>query len=545
MQQTIVLVLSMLVVIIAATLWQSIRHKKKVYHYVRQRYGQAPQKSYTDKLESIREYWQACAKVLPDYQAVDQITWNDLELDLVFDHLNTTYSSLGSEVLYARLHRLDGPPPEQLIDVLKHDQALRDDVAYFLHGIAKWDYNHVSDYLFDPAAQKTAGFYTWQGFVPVLGLILLPFHSPLGIITITTGFAWNAWTQSRLRLRIEHGISAIAYLSRAIHFGQKLAKRLKSSEPSYAQALQSALEPLKSIPSKLPIQVDNANPLAFLVQYLNYAILLDFTMYNRALQILIKQPQALHRLWETLGDLEIALAIASLEERQTITRPIFQTDHAITAQNITHPLIKEAVPNPVDFTRSTLVSGSNASGKSTYVKAIAISAITAQCLGRVFADQFSMKPGRIITSMAIRDDIHEGDSYFVAEIKSLRRMIEATLSGQTIYLFIDEILKGTNTIERIAASHAMLSFFHEHRVPLIAATHDIELTELQAPFMNNIHFREEVHQDEITFDYQIKAGPTQTTNAINLLKYYDFPTEVTDQAERLADHFKLNRRWSD
>lgn len=545
MQPTYWIIIGVSVIAIVATFWQSIRHKKKVYQFIRERYGQPAQKNYTDKLESIQEYWKKCAQHLPKYKAVDEITWNDLELDLVFDHLNTTYSSVGSEVLYARLHRLDGAVPDELIVDLKADTSLREDVAYFLHGIAKADYNHVSDFLFDPASQKTAGFYTWQGFVPIVGLILLPFYYPAGIVAITLGLLWNIYTQSRLRLRIEHGISAISYLSRVIFFGRKLAGRLQPSQPEFANELKSVIEPLKGIPSQLPVQVDGSHPLAFLVQYLNYTILLDFMMYNRALKLLIKQPQALQQIWEKIGDLEIALLIASLEERQPTAKPVFHDTYSIEADDIVHPLIIDPIPNPVDFSHSTLVSGSNASGKSTYVKAIAISGITSQCLGRAFAKSFAMKRGQIITSMAIRDDIHEGDSYFVAEIKSLKRMIDATQSGRTIYLFIDEILKGTNTVERIAASHAMLKFFHAHGVPVIAATHDIELTELQAPYMRNIHFREEVHENEITFDYQIKQGPTQTTNAINLLKYYDFPERLTDQAEKMADQFKQTRQWSE
>ena len=543
-QPIYMLILIILMVIIGGVVFQAWRHKKKVRRFLRDGFGKAPTKGYTDKLESISEYWKACAKQLPEYRAVDDITWNDLELDLIFDALNTTYSSVGSEVLYSRLHRIDSPDLEELIQAIKADEELRIDIAYYLHGLAKNDYNHASDFLFDPSSQKMAGFKPWQGLLPLVGLAVMPFSFGAGLILTMFSLAFNQWTRSRVNLRVEHGIDAVRYIANAIHFGGKLANVTETDLPEYADQLRQIIAPLKKIPSRLPVRMDPNNPLSGLLMYFNYAILLDFYQYNHALSVLIKHPEAMHQLWEKIGDAEIALVIASMDQRLPTVKPRFHEQHSIMAEDIVHPLIENAVPNPVDFSRSTLVSGSNASGKSTYVKAIAISAITAQNLGRSFAKSFSLHRGRVFTSMAIRDNIYQGDSYFVAEIKSLKRMIDASLEGKPIYLFIDEILKGTNTIERIASSHAMLNFFHQQKVPVIAATHDIELTELQADDMTNIHFREQVSQKEITFDYQIKPGATQTTNAINLLKYYDFPSNLTDQASQMARDFKQTRSWS-
>lgn len=540
--------LTTLIVLVLGTIghfYQKWRYRKRTIRLIKDRFAKPPQKTYTDRMDSIQKYWQTMVQHHPEYRAVDDITWNDLEFDLLFQALNTTWSSVGSEVLYARLHRLDGTNPDELVEAFQ-DETLRTEVAYTLKGLGKVDYNYVNEYLFDPGSQKTVGFFIFQPVLPLLGVALLALSPPLGLLTIALSIIWNTYTRYRVNRQIEHGAASVRYIAQAIVTAQHLAKLLAPTNPAAATRLTDAVRPIRRIPVRMASVVhlsDATNMFAALMNMLNGFFLLDILQYNRALSILVKAPDALAKVWEAIGDIEIGLMITGLDRRLPTTRPVFEDAYRIAADDIVHPLIENAIPNPVDFSSSILVSGSNASGKSTYVKAIALSAITAQNLGRAFAKDFHLKPGRVITSMAIRDNLYQGDSYFVAEIKSLRRMIEIAQTEDTVYLFIDEILKGTNTIERIASSNSLLNWFHAKNILVISATHDIELTELQAGQMTNIHFRETVNQDEIVFDYQIKPGPTQTTNAINLLKYYGFPSEITDQANQMADQFKTTRLW--
>jgi hypothetical protein len=525
---------------IIASLW---RRKRKLRKYIREQFGKEPVGRNTDKLESVRKYWQTCAARFPEYRAIDETTWYDLEMDLFFEAINTTWSSVGSEVLYARLHRLTSSDLEQLIQVFLEKEDLRTEVAYCLHDIGKADYHYAEEFLFDPESQKPVGYRPWQSYLPLAGLAVAPYHLLFGLLIVSIGIAWNIRTRMTYRAQTEYGIEAVRYISGAITRGKKILSLLSKASPDDAVKLRDAIAPLKAIVSIVPLQLGAGDPLSVVLEYFNYTLLLDFNMYNRILSHLIKNPGALHHFWETLWNVEIALVIASMEQRYSMVKPVFHAEHSIIAKDIVHPLVKNAVPNSVDFSMSTLVSGSNASGKSTYVKAIAISAITSQNLHRAFAGSFAMKRGQIITSMAIRDNIYKGDSYFVAEIKSLKRMIEACREGNVVYLFIDEILKGTNTVERIAASHSLLEWFEKKGGLVISATHDIELTELLSGIMKNIHFRETVTDDEILFDYKLKDGPTRTTNAINLLHYYDFPDEIVEPARMRAERFLRKRSW--
>jgi DNA mismatch repair ATPase MutS len=211
---------------------------------------------------------------------------------------------------------------------------------------------------------------------------------------------------------------------------------------------------------------------------------------------------------------------------------------------IYHPLIEKPVENSFVMTRGCLISGSNASGKSTFIKAVAVSAILAQTVNTCLAHRFVMRPALVMTSMAVRDDVTAGESYFVTEIKSLGRILDK-LSEVFCICFIDEILKGTNTAERIAASAATLKYLHGRDCLCAAATHDVELTRMLADKYDNYHFAETVTDEGIVFNYRIRNGPTRTRNAIRLLEFMGFDERIITDAQQMAENFDKTGKWPD
>lgn len=248
-----------------------------------------------------------------------------------------------------------------------------------------------------------------------------------------------------------------------------------------------------------------------------------------------------------MANIESAISVLSYKTllgENNFTYPKFVEKHLINGTNVRHPLVENAIGNSVNADNVFIVSGSNASGKSTYVKSIAINAILSQTIFLAIADQFSLKKGTILTSMAIKDDVENGDSYFIAEIKSLKRLIEDVKKGNISYYFIDEILKGTNTIERIAASSSVISYLHENNSIAYIATHDIELTEIFKDKVENIHFKETIDKNNnIVFDYKLYNGPSQTKNAIKLLEVMNFPKTIVDESNKRVTDFIEKRIW--
>ena len=147
--------------------------------------------------------------------------------------------------------------------------------------------------------------------------------------------------------------------------------------------------------------------------------------------------------------------------------------------------------------------------------------------------------------MAIQDNVLDGDSYFIAEIKSLKRIIRLIEEGKPCISFVDEILKGTNTIERIAASAAMMEWLSSNKGMNVIASHDIELTEMARHAYTNYHFRESIENGNVHFDYIVHPGPSITRNAIKLLELLSYPESITNKANGLAQHFAERREWKE
>lgn len=153
--------------------------------------------------------------------------------------------------------------------------------------------------------------------------------------------------------------------------------------------------------------------------------MIPFISYHFVFNRIKNNEQAAIELWQVLGNLEVAYAI--LNYRQTLpfyTHPEFNESEEVIGEEIYHPLIDDPVANPVQWQRNTLVSGSNASRKSTYVKSVPINCVLSQTINTSLAHHFSMKKGHVLSLMAVEDDVVMGDSYFEAEIKSLKRILD-------------------------------------------------------------------------------------------------------------------------
>lgn len=212
--------------------------------------------------------------------------------------------------------------------------------------------------------------------------------------------------------------------------------------------------------------------------------------------------------------------------------PSLQSDGAISVEEISHPLMADAIPNDFVLKKGVVLTGANASGKSTFMKAVAINVILAQTINTCVAKNMKMPAIQVMTSMALRDDVLQGESYYMREIKYLKRMLDELKTGESMLFVIDEILKGTNTRERLAASNAILSYMVQKQGFLLIATHDLELVYALKNRYDTYYFDSQVHEKDIVFPYKIRRGIVGKTNAIDLMELLDFPEEITDQVRR-------------
>ena len=250
---------------------------------------------------------------------------------------------------------------------------------------------------------------------------------------------------------------------------------------------------------------------------------------------------------EIMGTLEAVIAIASFREFLPFySLPVLEESKEgyMEAEEVYHPMIPQAVSNSISIKRGALLTGSNASGKSTFLKTVAINAILSQTIYTSVSKKYQAPFFRVYSSMSLRDNLAGNESYYMVEIKALRRILEALKEKDTPLLsFVDEVLRGTNTVERIAASSHILKELNQKHVLSFAATHDIELTYLLEKEYDNFHFTEEIKEGDILFSYKLFTGRTQSRNAIKLLELMGYDENIIESAAKCADNFLTTGQW--
>lgn len=287
---------------------------------------------------------------------------------------------------------------------------------------------------------------------------------------------------------------------------------------------QRASEGLHRLAKLADLAAMRRNVFFFLVA--NAACLYDLHCTARAFAWKEACGRQLRRHLAAWAEVEALLSLATPAlTRKTFCWPKLRAGSpSLEAQAVTPLLIEEtkAVPNDAAFQAGTcIITGSNMSGKTTYMRTLATSAILAYAGAPVCAKAFALTPMAVYTSIHVSDDLSRGISTFYAEILRIHQMIEASQEERPLLLCIDEIFKGTNSADRITgAAEAIKRLTRDWCITLVT-THDFELCDLQSPNglpIENFHFEESYQDDKIHFDFKIRPGRCHTTNARYLLK---------------------------
>ena len=223
---------------------------------------------------------------------------------------------------------------------------------------------------------------------------------------------------------------------------------------------------------------------------------------------------------EVIYDFEVLLSFACFNQAKDHTCiPEISDDLTFSFVELYLPLLKESDAIKNNFTTTNgviLITGSNMSGKTTFMRTIAMNMVLFMCGANICATNANLIPLQLYTSMRIADNVSEGKSTFFEEVLRIKRMIEYAKNNQPMLLLIDEIFKGTNYDDRILCSKTIIELLHQKHVILIITTHDFDLCDID--YVNNYHFTQSFIDNQMLFDYQIKKGRSNTTNALQLLK---------------------------
>jgi hypothetical protein len=242
------------------------------------------------------------------------------------------------------------------------------------------------------------------------------------------------------------------------------------------------------------------------------------------------------RWFQVLGEMEAMSSLAGLlHDEPTYCLPEVHEGNGdgsprarghFEAEGLGHPLISASrrVTNDVpalEGGHALLVTGSNMSGKSTFLRSIGVACVLAFAGGPVCARRLSLSRCRVGTSIRVSDSLASGVSHFYAEIEKLKAVVDATELGEPVLFLLDEILHGTNSRERQVGARWVLAELLERGAFGIVTTHDMELCRLTPELMEHVtqaHFRESVKDEQMTFDYQLRQGPVTAGNALRLMQ---------------------------
>lgn len=554
--EIIMLVAIAIMILIGIKLWvDDQKGKKRLRAMLIRTWGKPSDRDYSeDQWSAICEYYSSQAEIFD----IDDITWNDLDMDDIYIRWNHTRTSIGEEYLYSLmrkpvtdLEKLE--ERERIISFLQEHEEERLRLQTALAEIGKLErmsvYRHLRKVKELPPDRKIRHILVMVVFVLCLVLCTVRPDVMVPVSIVVAGY--NIISYYVARAKVEGYLRLFPFILRMVYQSEMLASVEIPELKLYFERLHKAASCFgKYKRFSFLIQGGkqmNGDLLDSLMDYARMIFHIDLIKIGTMIQEAKKYQKQLMEMYETIGFLDSMLAAAScrsMYDVYCVPEMIQDETTRLAVEKLYHPLLPDGVSNNLDTETSVLLTGSNASGKSTFIKAVAVNAILAQTLHTAVAESYRTSRFHIASSMALRDDILSSESYYIVEIKSLKRIMDLSEESDfPILCFIDEVLRGTNTVERIAASSRILEALADKGNLCFAATHDIELTYILEQKFANYHFEEKVVEDEVQFDYLLRKGRACTRNAIRLLKMMGYDEMIIQDAKERVSKFLDSGAW--
>lgn len=489
-----------------------------------------------------------------DFQKVSDRTFSDLDLEDVFKLIDRTQSGIGQQYLYhilrtiphnrARVHSL-----ESTIKIFEKDPTARRAVAEGLSKLDRRDAYYISSLFQGEHIREPR----WMLLIKILcGLSLaaaaLSFFFPKLLVLLLMLFPVNMgihyWNKNNL---YQYGSSIPQMLTMV-----EAARRFLSiPEFSALEHVRKSVDSLRSSGPKMSVfkmeaklQSEIGQIVDYLLELVKALFLVEPVLLFSSLRTLESKRKEIENVFHFVAETDVALSILALRESvpHHCRMDADAQKQGISAREMYHPLIWNSVPNDITLnSKSALLTGSNMSGKTTFVRTVGINAILGQTINTCFAREFAMPLMKVRSAIRIADDLLDGKSYYLDEVITIKSLVEQSIGNDRSLILLDELFKGTNSVERIAIGKSVLSYLAEQGNLVFVATHDRELADYLNDTYELYHFAEVIEHETIHFDYKIKPGKLAATNAIRILGLNRFPAEIVDEAMRLSSELAGHR----
>lgn len=538
----------LIITLIVSTVQRDRRNKAARIDALLEGFGSFDNTVYDCNLFDDKPYlYEHLKKALPDDFWIDDITVGDLALRDVYSRMNRCITNAGEDVLYCMFRDL--PPSEETghafydkIEDFLNEPAKVEECIRILDAYGMRKQTDDLDLIRSTADARESGIVF--DVLPVLLLIasigVTAFYPMPGFILMIAVIIFGIGTYFSGKHKMDMHLRGLCLALHLIRCANALSSKGYSDLAKYDR-----LADLTKFDHLISYKVGTtSNPFSLLFDYVRMITHVDIVVYKLRLARIRESIDELTDMYIEIGKVDAAIATASYIRNRKHCRASLSGNKCVNAMGMYHPLVRKPVPNDITANRSVLLTGSNASGKSTFLKSVGLNTIFARSFGFALADSFECGITKIYSSMALRDDIIGARSYYVVEAESIKRICDAASEGAgNILVIIDEVLRGTNTIERIAASARILKYLCDRNVLMFAATHDRELCDLLSDDMDLYFFTEEIHEDNVTFPYVIQKGRSDTTNAIRLLSMLGFDDRLVSSADDLVAHYKQTGNW--
>lgn len=331
-------------------------------------------------------------------------------------------------------------------------------------------------------------------------------------------------------------ISTLEFIENANYERNSELRKLCAPLLNHENSASARLKRINSILSVLSLR---SNP--FIWFFIILLFPLDFYLAYKIEENKEEVRKSLPEWLNVLNELEVFISLANFSYLNPgYTFPAFQPSSSwnlvyLDATDLGHPLIpsEKKVLNNYSISGAgeiDIFTGSNMSGKSTFLRTVGINICLANAGAPVNAANFKMNRISLFTCIRVSDSVIDGISYFYAEVKRLKLLLDKINEPNSlpILYLIDEIFKGTNNHERLKGSQAMIHALAKKNGAGLISTHDLELVKLAEfiPTIHNYHFKEEILDDKMIFDYKLHTGPCPTTNAIKIMQASGLPVSI-------------------
>ena len=488
------------------------------------------------------------------FQTISGQLMDDIDFYDLFEFIDRTSSKIGQQYLYNQLlvinNDLHFEEQEALADYFLQNEEKRLRAQKLFSKLNRRESFYISHLFLNDYIPKPKWFWVIPllSFASLVTIVLTFFISRmvfLLVLLFLVDIAIFFWNKRNIMVYMD-SIPQLPLLSKIT---DELLKWdvLKQSN----QAVRAASESIRQLDNsafffKFENKVRSDIEVLLLSIWEIFKILFlvePLTVFN-LFKKLDKKRTDIQTLFEYIGKFDSAISIATFRrELPYFCKPeITNTAHSLEFTNIYHPLIPDCVSNSLQTNgHSILLTGSNMSGKTTFIRTVAINILLAQTINTCFANNFRLNQMRLFSAVRITDDLFNAVSYYFEEVLTIKDFLNESDSSSDNVFFLDEIFKGTNTIERIAAGKSVLSYLvRSNKNIVFVSTHDIELTELLAGEYDLYHFTENIQEQQIKFDYKLKQGNLKTTNAIRILEINDYPEEVVAEAKEISNEMRKN-----